>query len=154
MNYLQLKAHRQGLGLTVAEAAEIAKVTKRSFQYWEAGKVPVPSDVDMLINAMASQYSLVLALLSSDVESATWRNTDPDNNPDKPMRISPTLPFFHSFELFSEKTGVLNTVYWRIYQSVVSQLILTGKIVRLDDTAELPENWGIWKWFNGHYDMN
>ena len=64
------------------------------------------------------------------------------------------MPIFHSFKLFLEKTGVKNIVYWRIYQSVVSQLILTGKIVRLDDTAELPENWGIWKWFNGHYDMN
>ena len=45
MNYLKLKAQRQGLGLTVAEIAEIAKVTKRSFQYWEAGKVPVPHDL-------------------------------------------------------------------------------------------------------------
>ena len=100
MNYLQLKAQRQGLGLTVAEIADIAKVTKRSFQYWEAGKVPVPDDVEMLIDVMASQYCLVLGILLSDVELATWRNTDPDNNLDKPMRISPTLPFFHSFELF------------------------------------------------------
>lgn len=154
MNYLQLKAQRQGLGLTVAEIADIAKVTKRSFQYWEAGKVPVPQDVEMLIDAMASQYNLVLDLLLSDVELATWRNTDPDNNPDKPMRISPTLPFFHSFELFLEKTGVKNIVYWRIYQSVVSQLMLTGKIVRLDDNIEIPENWKIWKWLDGHYDTH
>lgn len=154
MNYLQLKAQRQGLGLTVAEIADIAKVTKRSFQYWEAGKVPVPHDVEMLFDAMTSQYNLVLYLLSSDVDSATWRNTDPDNNLNKPMRISPTLPFFHSYELFLEKTGVQNIVYWRIYQSVVSQLILTGKIVRLNDESEIPRNWEIWKWFNGHYDMN
>lgn len=154
MNYLQLKAQRQGLGLTVAEIADIAKVTKRSFQYWEAGKVPVPDDVEMLIDVMASQYCLVLGILLSDVELATWRNTDPDNNLDKPMRISPTLPFFHSFELFLEKTGIKNIVYWRIYQSAVSQLMLVGKIVRLDDSIEIPENWKIWKWFKGHYDKN
>ncbi|QIC72066.1 MULTISPECIES: Aca2/YdiL-like domain-containing protein [Acinetobacter] len=154
MNHLQLKAQRQGLGLTVAEIAEIAKVTKRSFQYWEAGKVPVPYDVEMLMDLMVSQYNLVLDLLLSDVELATWRNTDPDNNPNKPMRISPTLPFFHSFELFSERTGVKNIVYWRIYQSVVSQLIITGKIVRLSDDTKIPESWGIWKWFKGNYDTH
>lgn len=154
MNHLELKAKRQGLGLTVAEIADIVKVTKRSFQYWEAGKVPVPLDVGMLIDAMASQYNLVHDLLMSDIELATWRNTDSDNNLDKPMRISPTLPFFYSFEMFLEKTGIKNVVCWRIYQNVISQLILTGKIVRLNDESEIPKSWKIWKWFNGHYDMN
>lgn len=151
MNHLNLKAQRQGLGLTVAEIAKISNVTKRCFQYWEAGKVPIPHDVKLLIDSLVSQYNLVFDLLLSDVESATWRNTDPDNNPNKPMRISPKLPFFHSFELFSEKTTVQNIVCWRIYQSAVSQLMLRGKIVTFDDETEIPESWGIWNWFRGNY---
>lgn len=153
MNNLQLKALRQGLGLTVADTAELAQVTKRSFQYWEAGKVPVPNDVVMLMNTMASHYDVVLKKMLEDVEQATWRNTDPDNNTDKPMRISPTLPFYHSFESFQVSTECKNVAYWRIYQSAISQLLLLGKISKLDDSTKIPENWGIWKWLKGHYDM-
>ncbi|MCE1271295.1 MAG: YdiL family protein [Acinetobacter sp.] len=153
MNNLQLKAFRQGLGLTVAEAAEIAQVTKRSFQYWEAGKVPVPNDVAITIDTMASHYDLVLKKMLDDVEQATWRNSDPDNYPDKPMRISPTLPFYHSFDLFQMVTKCKNVVHWRIYQSVISQLLLLGKISKLDDDAKIPEDWEVWKWLKGHYDI-
>ena len=152
MNNLQLKAFRQGLGLTVAEAAEIAQVTKRSFQYWEAGKVPVPNDVAITINTMASHYDLVLKKMLDDVEQATWRNNDPDNYPDKPMRISPTLPFYHTFESFQIATECHHVVYWRIYQSVISQLLLLGKITKLDDNSNIPEHFHIWKWLKGTYE--
>lgn len=45
MNNLQLKAARQGLGLTVAEAAELPNidVKKRVFKYWESGSINVPN---------------------------------------------------------------------------------------------------------------
>lgn len=149
MNHLLLKANRQGLGLTVADAAELAKVTKRSFQYWEAGKYAIPDDVDMLFFQMSSHYALVLEKMIADIEKATIYN---ETDETKPSRISPILPFFHSFELFQMTTECPHVAYWRIYQAVVSHLILIGKISKLDDSAEIPENFGIWKWLKGSYE--
>lgn len=153
MNNLQLKALRQGLGLTVADASELANVAKRTFQRWEDGTRSVPGDIDLLMDSMASHYSMVLSELSNDVDRATWRNTDPDNNPDKPMRVSPVLPFFLTFESFQNITKCSSVIYWRIYQSAISQLLLTGKISKLDDSAVIPAGFWIWKWFGGEFNL-
>ena len=151
MNNLELKSIRQGLGLSVAEACELpaVNVTKRSFQRWEAGDVSVPDDIDLLFFNMSSHYSLVLDKMIHDIEKATIYNLDDDT---KPFRISPKLPFFHTFELFQMATGCPHISYWRIYQSAISHLLLIGKITKLDDSAKIPENWGIWKWLRGHYE--
>lgn len=151
MNNLELKAIRQGLGLTVAEACELpaVNVTKRSFQRWEAGDVSVPDDIDLLFFNMSSHYSLVLDKMIHDIEKATIYNPDDDT---KPPRISPKLPFFHTFELFKMATGCPHVVYWRIYQSVISQLLLLGKITKLDDNSNIPENFNVWKWLKGTYE--
>ena len=149
MNHLELKAQRQSLGLTVAEIAEICNVTKRSFQYWEAGKVPVPSDVALTVSTMASHYALVLEKMFNDVQKATIYN---DTDDTKPSRISPILPFYHTFELFSQETECPYVAYWRIYQAVIGQLLLLGKISKLDDTQKIPENLDVWMWLKGHYE--
>lgn len=150
MNNLQLKALRQGLGLTVAEASELPSinVTKRSFQYWEAGKVPVPNDVKDAFFLMSSHYTLVLEKMLTDVEQATIRPTDDEIKP----TIKPVLPFFHTFESFQMTTECPHVVYWRIYQSVISQLLLLGKITKLDDNSNIPENFNVWKWLKGAYE--
>lgn len=148
MNNLQLKATRQGLGLEVAEAAELAGVQKRSFNYWEQGERFVPSDVDLLFFNMASHYNLVLDKLLSDVEAATIRPTDEDVNP----TVKPILPFFRTFEDFQSATECPHVAYWRIYQSVISHLVLIGKVTKLDDTAKIPENFWIWRWLKGEYE--
>ena len=149
MNHLVLKAQRQSLGLTVAEIAEICGVTKRSFQYWEAGKVPVPSDVALTFFTMVSHYALVLDKMLADVKNATVYN---DTDDTKPSRISPILPFYHTFELFVQETECPHIAYWRIYQSVIGQLLLLGKISKLDDAQKIPKNWGVWEWLKGHYE--
>lgn len=149
MNHLELKAIRQGLGLEVAEAAELCGVQKRSFNYWEQGERSIPNDVNLLFFTMSSHYVLVLEKMIADVELATIRNTEDDT---KPSRISPTLPFYRTFELFQMATENPNKSYWRIYQSVISQLILLGKITKLDDEKEIPENFEIWKWLRGEYE--
>lgn len=148
MNNLQLKAIRQGLGLEVAEAAELAGVQKRSFNYWEQGERSVPTDVDMIFFNIASHYTLVLDKLLSDVEAATIRPTDDDVNP----TVKPILPFFRTFEDFQGATECPHVAYWRIYQSVISHLVLIGKITKLNDTSKIPENFGIWRWLKGEYE--
>ncbi len=149
MNNLQLKALRQGLGLTVADAADLTGVTKRSFQRWELGNVPVPNDVDMTFFLMSSHYSLVLEKMLADVERVTIYNETDDT---KPSRTSPILPFFHTFESFQVATECPHVAYWRIYQSVISQLLLLGKVSKLDDDVKIPENFGIWRWLRGEYE--
>lgn len=148
MNNLQLKATRQGLGLEVAEAAELAGVQKRSFNYWEQGERFVPADVDLLFFNMASHYTLVLDKLLSDVEAATIRPADDEVNP----TVKPILPFFRTFEDFQGATECPHVAYWRIYQSVISHLVLIGKVTKLDDTAKIPENFWIWRWLKGEYE--
>lgn len=151
MNNLELKAIRQGLGLTVAEASELpaVNVTKRSFQRWEAGDVPVPDDIDLTFFSMSSHYTLVLDKMMADIDKATIYNHDDDT---KPSCISPKLPFFHTFESFQMATECPHVSYWRIYQSVISHLLLIGKITKLDDSAKIPESFGIWKWLRGAYE--
>lgn len=150
MNNLQLKALRQGLGLTVAEAAEFPaiNVTKRTFQRWEDGTRSVPNDIEEIFFLMSSHYSLVLEKMLVDVEKATIRPTDEEIKP----TIKPVLPFFHTFESFQMATECPHVAYWRIYQSVISQLLLLGKITKLDDSVNIPENFGIWKWLRGAYE--
>lgn len=148
MNNLQLKATRQALGLTVADAAELAGVSKRAFQYWEGGSRQIPDDVDNQFFVMTSHYNMVLQQMIIDVEANTIRPSDDEIKPTK----KPILPFFITFELFKEATNCTHVVYWRIYQSVISQLLLTGKITKLDDKAIIPENFKVWQWLNGEYE--
>lgn len=142
MNNLQLKALRQGLGLTVADAAELVGVSKRAFQYWENGSRQIPEDVDMTFFTMSSHFNLVFNKMIDDVEQATIA---PKNEEAEPT-IKPVLPFFHSFESFKIATKCEQISYWRIYQSVISQLLSIGKITKLDDAVKIPENFKIWSW--------
>ncbi|NWK74102.1 DUF1870 family protein [Acinetobacter sp. SwsAc6] len=151
MNNLQLKAIRQGLGLEVSEAAELCCVQKRSFNYWEQGERSIPDDIDLLFFNMSSHYALILEKMINDVVKATITNEDDKT---KPSKIKPVLPFYRTFESFQMATENPNKAYWRIYQSVISQLILLGKITKLDDGEKIPENWGIWKWLKGCYEMD
>lgn len=149
MNNLKLKATRQGLGLTVADAAELTTVNKRAFQYWEAGERSVPEDVDLTFFTMSSHYTLVLEKMLVDIEKATIRPADDEIKP----TIKPVLPFFLTFEKFQMDTECPHIIYWRIYQSVISHLILIGKITKLDDDAKIPESFGVWKWLKGAYEL-
>lgn len=149
MNNLKLKATRQGLGLTVADAAELTAVNKRAFQYWEAGERSIPEDVDLTFFTMSSHYTLVLEKMLVDIEQVTIRPADDEIKP----TIKPVLPFFLTFEKFQMGTECPHIIYWRIYQSVISHLVLIGKITKLDDDAKIPESFEVWKWLKGTYEL-
>lgn len=156
MNNLNLKAMRQSLGLTVAEASELiisprtqSPVSKRTLQRYEAGSELVPSDVDILFFNLGSQYQLALDLLEQDIKEVTIRNEADDT---KPSTVKPVLPFFHTFEAWQEKTGNNLVHFWKIYQSVIGHLILVGKLAKLDDNANIPKNFSICRWIELKYD--
>lgn len=150
MNNLELKALRQALGLTVLDASELAGVSKRSFQYWESGKHPIKSDFEQLLFVMVSHYSMILRQMTEDLDRVTVRQYDDDTKPT--IVYKPALPFFHSFEDFQMKTGCKWVSYWRIYQAVIGQLLMSGKVTKLDDSAEIPSDFKIWRWFAGEYE--
>ena len=150
MNNLQLKATRQALGLTVLDASELAGVTKRSFQRWEDSTNPVPSDVESLFFVMVSHYSMILRQMTEDLDRVTVRQYDDDTKPN--VVFKPALPFFHSYEDFQVKTKCKIISYWRIYQAVIGQLLMSGKVTKLDDSAEIPSDFKIWRWFAGEYE--
>lgn len=150
MNNLLLKATRQGLGLTVAEASELPpiNVKKRTFQYFEAGERTIPEYVELTFFTMSSHYQLLLDKMLEDIEKATIYPSDDEIKP----TIKPVLPFFQTFEMFQLATECPHIVYWRIYQSVISHLVLIGKITKLDDNSKIPNDWSIWKWLSGTYE--
>lgn len=146
MNHLQLKARRQALGLTVAEACELVKnkdgqpMSKRMWQYYEQGKHPVHNDIDIAIFGLASHYTLLLDRLTADTIKLKQDNTE-----------SPVLPFWHSFEQFKADTGNPSQAHWKIWQAVIGHLMLTGKLNYLDDSAKVPAESGAWQWLKGDY---
>lgn len=146
MNNLQLKAQRQSLGLTVAEACELIKnkdgqpLSKRMWQYYEQGKHLVHDDVDVAIFSLAGHYTLLLDRLTADIINFKQSNTE-----------SPALPFWHSFEQFKADTGNPSQAHWKIWQAVIGHLMLTGKLNYLDD-AKVPADFGAWRWLKGDYD--
>ncbi len=150
MNNLELKATRQALGLTVLDASELAGVSKRSFQYWESGKHPIKSDFEQLLFVMVSHYSMILRQMIDDLERVTARQFDDDTKPN--VVFKPALPFFHSYEDFQAKTQCEIISYWRIYQAVIGQLLMSGKVNKLDDSADIPSDFKIWRWFAGEHE--
>lgn len=148
MNNLELKAVRQSLGLTVAEAAEMTNVTKRAFQYWEAGKRAVPDDVDLIFSTKAAHYSMILERMISDVEAATIHPKGDEVAPTK----KPILPFYNDFKCFAEATHCNSIAHWRGYQAVIGQLVLLGKVTKLDDGAVIPQSFWIWRWLGMEFE--
>lgn len=49
MTPAELKTYREALGLPVSWVAEAAGVQRRTVEYWESGKSPVPQDVSEMI---------------------------------------------------------------------------------------------------------
>lgn len=157
----ELKAVRQGLGLTVKEAAELAaiQVSARSFQYWEAGKRTIPEDVGIYFSLFATNYELLLSKLTDDIAEFKAQNplriTDDSaeyfEKIEKVNKVS--LPFFVELSDFVEATGNKHIINWRVWQSVVSHLYLIGAISKLDDQKPVPEYFSAWHWLRGDYDV-
>ncbi|MDP8184389.1 Aca2/YdiL-like domain-containing protein [Phocoenobacter skyensis] len=129
LNNLELRSTRVGLGLTVAEASDLAKVKKRSFQYWEQGRYDVPDEVSSDYALFSRLYDDLLTNMLKDIGS---------------HKIS--LPYFKEFDYFVEKTGCELVIKWRLYQSVLNHLMLTTELIALDDKSQIPENFWAYKW--------
>ena len=67
MTSAELKTLRESLGLSVAWVAASAGVQRRTVEYWEAGRMAVPADVEKTIRAIdwqlthSAQHALKIA---------------------------------------------------------------------------------------------
>ena len=164
MNNLQLKAQRQALCLTVAEACALVKnkdgqpLSKRMWQYYEQGKHPVHNDIDIAIFGLASHYTLLLNKLTADIADFNAKNPKPitDDADEYFEQLKSVkklvLPFWHSFEQFKADTGNQSQAHWKIWQAVIGHLMLTGKLNYLDDSVKVPDGSRSWRWLKGNYD--
>ena len=54
----QLKQARQALGLTQAEIAALMGRDTRTWQYWEAGKYPIPASSQKLLEFLLKEKGI------------------------------------------------------------------------------------------------
>lgn len=130
INRFELQAMRKLLMLDVSEAAqEIGNVSSRSWQYWESGDRPIPSDVEEEMYALVSlRNEAVIELLEA-------------NEVDQPQKWYPT------FEQFLVDYPNSKKMWWRIHQSVVSNLFCDGGEIELQEDLEINEESAMYKFF-------
>ena len=73
---IRLRAHRQALGLSLAEAAERAGLPKLRLDLIERGAPPPPDTLNGLVAGLAIDRDLAVAL---DELSGTWRRPQPED---------------------------------------------------------------------------
>lgn len=159
LNSFELKALRQGLSLTVAEAAEIIGVSKRAFQYWETGRYDIPQECIDACWWLNVQYDLFIRLLDEDIKQ--WKLKNPTLQTDDveeykkwvKSRDRLCLPFFSSFESYLKVAGFESIPQWRIYQSAISHFFSIGKIEALNDQCQIPEDFKIMGALRGDFDF-
>jgi hypothetical protein len=133
LNNLELTAIRKIMMLEVTEAAElIGKVSTRTWQYWESGRSPVPSDVEVEIYAMFSQRNECIEGVLVDIDDQKT-----------PLKI----PFFRQFEDFQKIFPGQNKIWWRVYQGVAAYLFSESD-AELDDTATLDQTCYLYQYFS------
>lgn len=145
MNNIKLKALRQGVGLTVAEASELMSVNKRSFQYWEAGNRAIPDDCMALFEHLRFSVTMLVELMQDDIAQYNRRH-DLISDDEGEVYSKLVLPFFVDFEHFKLKTGCPLVQFWRVYQAVVSHLLVSGWLTHVDDAVEIPKNFIVNDW--------
>lgn len=108
MNAKELQALRKMLMLDVSEAADIiGGVSKRSWQYWESGRSPVPDDVENKMMGLLEQRQYLMSEIEARInkEGGTI-----------------SVPFYVNRAEFAEANPGKSILPWRISQSVAAEL--------------------------------
>lgn len=77
MTPAELKTIRESLGLPVQWLAERANVQRRTVEYWEAGRSPVPADVAALILQIDAQFAEATRQALAVVDEQTEKQGQP-----------------------------------------------------------------------------
>lgn len=111
MNNKELQAIRKLLMLDVSEAAElIGKVAPRSWQYWEAGRSPVPLDVESEMQDLLAVRAQLMDAVDEQIAGGDVIK----------------LPFYASFEQYAADNPDGTHLGWRLSQSVAALYFAEG----------------------------
>ncbi|WP_392565790.1 DUF1870 family protein [Utexia brackfieldae] len=114
INNHELQALRKLLMLDVSEAAEfVAKVSARTWQYYESGGRPIPKDVE------TEMYALIQ--FRSDLIDELELN----------LNVGDKIKYYHSFKEWLDDGKEDNKVQWKIHQSAVSAIFADGNDIEL-----------------------
>jgi hypothetical protein len=114
MNNLELQAARKLLMMDVSEAAaEIGHVSNRTWQYWEAGRSTVPTDVALEVEALL------------EVRLERMRAVD-DQLAGLAQGQVLRLPYHLSFEAYQAAHPGSRKTDWRIDQSIAAMYYTEG----------------------------
>ncbi|MDN3525619.1 DUF1870 family protein [Halomonas sabkhae] len=122
MTASELQALRKFLMLDVSEAAEIiGGVSRRSWQYWEAGRSPVPDDVEDKMNGALTLRQDVIDRLEQDIED---HGGDPQGEHGDRLKV----PYYHTLASFQEDHPDQGALPWRVHQSAVAELYASNLV--------------------------
>ncbi|MBY7854339.1 YdiL family protein [Vibrio fluvialis] len=142
-NHLELKLIRESVRLSVSECAEIFKVSTRAWNHWEAGRNNPPSIIVDEINVFHTMKSQLLDDIYKDLEK-------------RQVMMQKVLPWYSDYQDFVRdypKCSYLNL--WRIYQSVVADIMLYETTVTLSDKSiEIDTQSHLYKWLTRTTEMD
>lgn len=120
MKPIELRAARETIGLTLAEAAEyIGDVTKRSWQYFESGGRSVPTDIAYKMHSLLNRRREVLKTVQEKMlhEQADLKQI--------------------AVIYYEDASDCASVVEWRFSQSLAKTLALDygAKLVKFDQKA-------------------
>lgn len=138
---LPLIAKRHALGLNITELAELPNIEqdKRVIANYERGDRKPARSYNESMYIISLHYSLLLKLLNQDIDAFNIAHplpvTDDTSEYIELLKTTErlTLPYFKDFELFTATTSNTSQTSWRVWQAVVSHLVMIGKVTRLDD---------------------
>lgn len=109
----ELQALRKMLMLDASEAAElVGNVSTRSWQYWEAGKYAVPTDVEIAMESMLEKRAARI----EEVEASI------DHLPLDQWQDNLELDYHQRFEDYELANPGKSRLDWRIDQSVAAYM--------------------------------
>lgn len=117
MNNKELQALRKMLMLEASEAAElVGQVSTRTWQYWEAGRSPVPADVENAMSALMEHRAQLIDEIEERVKG----------KPAEEWADLLELPFYQRFEDFEADNPGKTRLDWRVEQSVAALYFADG----------------------------
>lgn len=127
MTASELQALRKLLMLDIPEAARIiGGVSERSWRYWEAGRSPVPDDVEDKLVGMLSVRQRMIEQYEAEAMAYC-------ENPDDEEAERLQLTYYPTLEAYQAEHQQAGAPQWRCHQSAVAALYAANVVNLRDD---------------------
>ena len=128
MTPAELKTIRESLGLPVQWLAERANVQRRTVEYWEAGRSPVPSDAAALILKIDGQFAEATRQALAVVDE----QTEKQGQPPETVRLYRYRDDAELWQARPDMRGLPVTAHAALLARVRSALLARGQSVAIE----------------------